>query len=365
ELDSGHKFKKRLYWKDDSRRCAVCGEFEDEGYHRFDPDDPYQDFHKYEKSVNEVAYLYERLKGLAVVKLKKDVLNLPEKRYRTVNLDATESLKRAARTMLDSAPNVITGITWLRELSDGFIYRDRKSDEKRPCKHCQSTGKVEEWRDRTDHSRTFKTKDLLDPETLECLEKYETKCSHCNGEGEAFIDIREAREIPCPKEDQLKIDLQACEETGRILVFAGFTGSLDRIARVCKSEGWAVWMCDGRGHRVFDNMGNRINKADAIQYWKDLERNEKVAFVAHPESGGMSLTLTESRMTVFWSNTNKPEYRTQAEDRTHRKGMDENLGCEIVDYVHLNSDQRVIDLLKENRRLELLTLGEFTSGLEL
>jgi hypothetical protein len=74
----------------------------------------------------------------------------------------------------------------------------------------------------------------------------------------------------------------------------------------------------------------------------------------------MSLTLVEARMAVFWSNSFKPEYRSQAEDRIHRKGMDENLGCEIVDYVHLPTDDRVIQVIRENRKLELMTMGEFS-----
>lgn len=365
EFESGVKIKKLVTWKDDERRCNRCGEFRNEGLHELDPEDPYLDFHDFEPSVNEVAYLRERTKGLVVVKLKKDVLELPDKRYRTVKLQPTESMRRTARTLLQTASNTMTGITLLRELSDGFVYRDRESEEKKPCKHCGATGVVTEWRDRNDHSRTFKAKDMLDPATLEVLEPYETKCPNCDGEGKAFVKIREAREVPCPKDDQLVKDLATCEETGRIVIFAGFTGSLDRIANICRREGWAVWRCDGRGNRVTDDMGNLVSQCDAISYWNDTDRNEKVAFVAHPESGGMSLTLTQARMSIFWSNTNKPEYRSQAEDRTHRKGMDENLGCEIVDYVHLNSDQRVIDLLRENRRIELMTLGEFSSGLEL
>ena len=48
----------------------------------------------------------------------------------------------------------------------------------------------------------------------------------------------------------------------------------------------------------------------------------------------------------------------QAEDRWHRIGCDENVGVVIVDLVHLPTDQRVIDVLKANRKLELMTLGE-------
>jgi hypothetical protein len=110
---------------------------------------------------------------------------------------------------------------------------------------------------------------------------------------------------------------------------------------------------------TLDNEGNVLTDVEALDYWADVAGNPRVAFVAHPESGGMSLTLTESRMSVFWSNSFKPEYRSQAEDRIHRKGMDENLGCTIVDLVHLPSDERVIQVISENRRLELMTMGEF------
>ena len=92
--------------------------------------------------------------------------------------------------------------------------------------------------------------------------------------------------------------------------------------------------------------------------------HSKVAFVANPESGGMSLTLVEARMAVYWSNSWKPEYRVQSEDRIHRKGMDENLGCTIVDLLHLPSDSRVLDVIRANRKLELMTMGEILQGVD-
>jgi hypothetical protein len=78
----------------------------------------------------------------------------------------------------------------------------------------------------------------------------------------------------------------------------------------------------------------------------------------------MSLTLVEARMAVYWSNSFKPEYRGQSEDRIHRKGMDENLGCVIVDLIHLPTDERVLKIIRENRKLELLTLGELVGDID-
>ena len=159
--------------------------------------------------------------------------------------------------------------------------------------------------------------------------------------------------------------LEECEENGRIVVFAGFTGSVDRVANICRKDGWSVFRCDGRGFEVTDREGNVItqNGEESLEFWSDRD-NQRVAFASHPESGGMSLTLVEARMAVYWSNSFKPEYRAQSEDRIHRKGMDENLGCEIVDLIHLPTDERVLEVIQANRRLELMTLGEFSDALD-
>ncbi len=357
-------FLKRFAWKDDEHRCAVCGCHELEGPHELDGDTDVEDFHKFKPSTNEVALMYDRLKGLVRIWHKKDCLTLPDKRYRRVVCKPTSSVLRVASALMNAAPNTITGLTWLRELSDGFQYKDVK-DGQTPCSHCpEASGKVEEWFDKEDETRCYSSIDMLKPEVLARLEKREIDCPRCHGDKLIDKMIRITKEVPCPKEKALKLDLEKCEETGRIVIFAGFTGSVDRIATVCRKEGWAVVRCDGRGWEVTVIEQGEIKTItcdgeEALAYWSDLNTNIRVAFVAHPESGGMSLTLVEARMCIFWSNSFKPEYRAQAEDRIHRKGMDENLGCEIVDYVHLPTDMRVIEVIRANRKLELMTMGDF------
>ena len=76
-----------------------------------------------------------------------------------------------------------------------------------------------------------------------------------------------------------------------------------------------------------------------VGYWANMDHSAG-GLQRQPESGGLSLTLVESRMSVYWSNSAKPEYRTQSEDRIHRIGMDLNKGCVIVDLIHLPSDTR-------------------------
>jgi SNF2 family DNA or RNA helicase len=360
-FDSG-TFWTTVGWRDDVNKCRECGLSYDEGDHERDPANLEAEVHKFKPAKNEVAYMFKRLDGLALIKHKKDCLTLPDKRYRKVECKPTSSLLRVAKTIVDSAQNAMVGMTKLRELSDGFQYRE-VVDGMKPCNHCpDASGEVDEWFDPENELKSFEAIDMLDEELVARLEKRKVPCPKCNGTGEIKKIKRITKTVPCPKEKALRSLLGECEETGRIVVFAGFTGSVDRCVAICHKEGWSVVRCDGRGFQITNPDGTTITDVEALDFWADME-NKSVAFVAHPESGGMSLTLVEARMAVYWSNSFKPEYRVQSEDRIHRKGMDENLGCVIVDLIHLPTDERVVDIIRENRKLELMTMGKITEGI--
>ncbi len=340
------KHLQRVTWLDDEDKCKHCG-----GY-----GEDHNEDHKFEPSLNEVSYLHERLQGLTLVLRKKDCLDLPEKQYRTIKLTPSTTLNRVAKALVKVAPNVITGLTWLRELSDGFQYQDvEKGTEK--CPVCED-GVVGVWIDPEDSSHVFEMVDMLDSEYVATLKKKQVECSRCGGTQEVPKIVRIAREIPCPKDDAIRQLLEENEEQGRLVFFAGFTGSIDRITANCLKQHWAVVRVDGRGWKVYDLDGNLLPQVEPLNYWADLN-NVRIVFVAHPRSGGLGLTLTEARMAVFYSNDFNPESRSQAEDRIHRIGMDENRGATIVDLIHLPTDERVLDVLKSNRKLELMTLGDF------
>ena len=323
-------FWDRVTWLDDERKCANCGK--------------YPDLCKcgnYQKSINEVAYLDERLRGLAFSYLKKDCLDLPEKVYREYRCEPTRTIKRVADTMSEIAPTAIQALTWLRELSDGFQYTEVETGEK----SCDCTGR---------HGDAGPA--VPDPD-----------CDMCEGSGAVPVFERQVRQIPCPKDQIVKDLLDECEDHGRMIIFAGFKGSIDRLRVLCLEQKWDVIQVDGRGWKVHDHETGKFKRAEKgvckpLEYWSsDAAR---VVFLAHPQSGGMGLTLTESRMSVFYSNDFNPESRSQAEDRHHRMGMDSNLGGIIVDIYHLPTDEHVRNVLKENRRLELLTLGEVQGSLK-
>ena len=273
---------------------------------------------------DEVAFLDERLKGLATRVRKDECLDLPEKTYRTIECKPSESLLRVKNALCELAPSAIQALIWCRELSDGFQYK-QMPDGLTECPHCDENGNM--WY----------------PETEQYL-----PCAQCGGSRQIEKIVREVYEVPCPKDEALVGLLEECEPTGRIVIFAGFQGSLDKIARICRQNGWEVIQCDGRGFRADDR------KLDPLDVWHDSER-PRVAYVAHPISGGVSQTLVESQKAVFYSNDFNAEGRSQAEDRIHRIGCK---AAEIVDLVHLDTDLKVRNALKENRRLELMTMGE-------
>jgi hypothetical protein len=345
QMTDAGEFWKRKTWRDDENKCDVCGELADHADHTLDGDAELfggEETHDFVPSKDEVSYLYERLQGLVVTLKKKDCLDIPEKIYREVILEPTSTLKRVAKALAKSAETAIQGLTWLRELSDGFQYKEKQEGNKE-CRVCKGKGECEAWQ--------------LNEQTGD-TDKVMGTCPTCGGSGEVPNMVRDTKEIKTPKDQAIRDLLEENEDQGRLVVFAGFQGSIDRVLKLCHREHWDVVQVDGRGWKVKRHDGEKVPpKTKPLDYWADIS-NERVVFLAHPASGGMGLTLTESRMCVFYSNDFSPESRSQAEDRIHRPGMDENRGATIVDLFHLGTDRRVLQVLQDNRRLESMTMGE-------
>lgn len=338
-------FWKRKTWKDDERKCDICGEFSDHENHNEDPIFGAGD-HSFVPSKNEVAYIHQRLDGL-VLPVGADCMELPDKIYREINLDPTATTKRVAKALLAAAPTAIQALTWLREFSDGFQYKEVQNGVKK-CEVCKGEGKCLQW---------FNEQGPVDSTCdVEGYYQQEDVCPTCEGTGEVPNMVRETKELKSPKEAAVRDLLEENEDHGRILMFAGFQGSIDKLVKIAHSQAWDVVKVDGRGWKVLTHSGEKTT-TKPLDYWYNMS-NDRVAFIAHPESGGMGLNLTEARMAVFYSNDFKPESRVQAEARLHRQGMDLNVGATIVDLFHLGTDRKVLSVLRDNRRLEQLTLGE-------
>lgn len=324
ESAAGGFFPKILAWRDNERRCNRCGKLDTEHV-----EDLFMTDHPFEPSINEVAKLNRRMKGLVEVVFKKDCLDLPEKVYRVVNIEPNQNVKMAAGIIKRSSKRAIECLIKLRELSDGFQYKEIELTNE-ICSNCKGEKQINN-----------------------------EVCSFCSGVGKTKTFERTAIRVACPKDDALLEELETVEDAGRIVIYAGFTESIDRIVEVCQKAGWLTIRVDGRG--CDSQIGEGL--ADSVFKFQNDATIEKVAFIGHPGSAGEGLTLTKSPAIIYYSNDFNAGNRIQSEDRIHRIGMDPNRGATIVDFVHLPSDQLVLDNLKRKRELQSITLGELSEAL--
>lgn len=239
----------------------------------------------------EIELLPKRLEGLVHVCWKKDCLDLPEKTYTLLELPVSEDIKRVAKILAKGYVGAIRQQK-LRELSDGFQYPDDKSGE----------------------TKTIET----------------------------------------PKDEAIKDLLKEHEEIKRIVIYAAYTASVDKIEKICLSEGWEVWKYDGRGS--FGGCEEKFQNPNRYPF--------RLAFVGNPEAAGQGLTLTPASTIVYYSNTFKSQFRIQSEDRIHRPGASKERGCRIIDLIHLPTDKLVLDRIKMNREIETITLEEIEEALK-
>lgn len=331
-------------WLDDEAKCSFCGEKEE----AHDPVFSEVTDHKFTPSKNEVSFLYERMKGLVTVCFKKDCLDLPEKQYEIIRLEPSDKTRRLAKMLKKISSSTVKALTALRELSDGFQYQEIKTGNKTICPKCHGTKKIMDYVHKDNPDFELTETDIQEGNAVQV----ELGCDKCGSKGEIPEVSRASMEVSCPKEDALKDLLDQHTEIGRLVIYAGFTGSVDRCVRICKEAGWNVIRVDGRGWWT----DIEIDKPDHLSIFQDqTDLYEKVAFIGQPGAAGMGLTLTASPTIVYYSNDFHAEHRIQSEDRIHRPGC---RGARIVDLVHLETDELILENLKKKRKLQSLTLGE-------
>lgn len=334
----GQAYPKIVSWYDDSKKCAICGRYQKD-HSKLDLDG-----HAYQESVNEVEKLGRRLSGLVTVQWKKDCLDLPDKIYRQIELQPSKETLDIAKALVAGASTTAKGLILLRELSDGFQYSEKKTGEKL-CTVCNGTGRIGNlMKDANIPDDSMPHDYDLIPETL--------ICDTCGGSGQMPVYSRDTIQVDCPKVEALVDLLDEYSDVGRVVIYAGFTGSVDRCVDICKSQKWNYIQVDGRGW-ISDIEGDHLTN-----FQDELEKYPRVAFIGQPDAAGEGLTLTASPCIIYYSNSFNGNSRIQSEDRIHRPGMDVNKGATIIDLLHLQSDYLVLENLKKKRELQRITLTE-------
>jgi SNF2 family DNA or RNA helicase len=359
ESMTGGQYPHVITWLDDERKCKTCGKVPEE--HR-------EQDHEWQESINEVDFLYKRMKGLVLVQFKKDCLDLPEKQYEEIRIKPNIETLRAARLIQQTSSRAITALTLLRELSDGFQYKSVPVGEE-TCKNCHGRGKLETFVHVQEES-IFHHMRPQNPETL-ASKKELIICDSCGGKGKIKKYETQAVEIGSPKDDYFIDFLDQHEDVGRCIVWGGFKATIDRLVKIANQQGWVALRVDGRGFQSFNINPAEIDPdvlldcmdLSSLKYKELLKEFPKVCFVGNPKAGGMAITLTASPTELFYSNSFDGEARFQAEDRFHRAGMDTNRGATIIDLLHLPSDKVVLDNLKKKKKLQSMSMGELEKAL--
>lgn len=376
----GGSFPKLITWWDNEDKCQECGKFENEPEHEF-INMTEKWYHAYRKSINEVYKLYERMKGLVIVKLKKDCLQLPEKIYKRIICKPTPSILRAASLIMKTASSTIKGLTLVRELSDGFQYKEVELGTEK-CPTCKGRLKITQTIDLDDPNNPLDSESLtrghralwedMDGEGRYVIVGYkeeplrlneqEIDCDQCKGRGVVPHYVRQSTRVDCPKDQAVMNLLDQYEDEGRTVFWAGFTDSVERVTQLCIRQGWVAVRLDGRGWWSNDPILMASSGPDILEAFDDKIRFGKIAFVGQPGAGGMGLNLTASSMEAYYSNTHKGEDRDQSEARIHRPGADMNRGCTIYDLLHLPQDLVVLDSIMKKRDLQMMTLGQLVEA---
>jgi SNF2 family DNA or RNA helicase len=368
ESAAGGMYASVVTWLDDENKCATCGQPKEHINHAELVAQLVGGTagHQFVKSANEVAKLYRRMQGLTLVRFKKDCLDLPEKIYEIVEIKPTIEILRTAKLIKQQCPTAIQAITLLRELSDGFQYQPEKTGME-TCSLCKGVGTIVDLVPPDDYDPN-----LDNTGEIKYVEKT-IDCHKCGGAKETAVFQRVVVESDSSPKDQYLIDdLDEHEDVGRLVVWGGFTGTIDKLVRLAKQQGWNVLQVDGRGFRAstYDDKEIPTNIAlDAFdashpdyEYLK--QQIPKLCFIGSPEAGGMALNLTGSPTEIFYSNTFRGEARMQAEDRFHRPGADKNRGCTIKDYLHLPVDRLILENLKKKRRMQEISMGELNEYID-
>jgi len=347
-------YKKHVTWRDTEEKCEKCGELKSAEIHNFAK--LKNGYHEFVEGVDEVSFLHKRMRGLVLVKLKKDCLDLPDKVYIQRHLKPTVDIINAARLIAKTSTRVIDALTRLRMLSDGFQYVEKQTGET-VCPLCAGKQTYYEFynpKEPDEYVPEDWANQGIDGDGNQIdYQKRECPCPNCNATGRVPKYTRTAEIVECPKDTALIEDLEAHEDVGRLNIYAGFTASVDRVVALCQKQGWTTIRADGRGWEGKTPHGEILENDKLLKlYQEGQDLYPRIAFIGQPGAAGEGLTLTASPTTVFWSNDFNGNSRLQAEDRGHRIGMDKERGGRIVDYLHLDSDAYVLDNLQKKKDLQ-------------
>ena len=173
------------------------------------------------------------------------------------------------------------------------------------------------------------------------------------------------------KVSQIVEDIQeAVDQEEKVIIFSQFTESIRMIAEAASQIKYDTGKQDQWGKPVMKNIGvvtlTGADKMDARQESVDrFERDpETKVFVLNIKAGGVGLNLTAGSIVMFADMDWSPEVHNQAEDRAHRIGQE---GTVNVYYYVLKDtiEEDIVDVLGRKKEvIRSVMQGSKLEGIE-
>lgn len=353
ESQAGGQYPHPITWFDNSKKCKHCGNLPD----------VHNELHEYEASVNEIYKLHERMTGLVLVKTLEDCGDIPERQEENVYVTPTPEILRSANLIKNTARSAIVALTQSRLLSDGIFYGEEE-DGTETCGNCHGKGVCD-------------IKEVIDQEVLEPIgheieyRMITVTCDYCGGKKVTPKYKKKTDIVNSPKDEALLQELEDHEDIGRLIIWCGFTGTIDKVMDMVIKAGWTVLRVDGRGYHGFDSddlvdyniLLNAMDYShpDRLDLYKEFS---KVCFIGQPGAGGMALTLTASPTMIYYSMDFNGESYEQSLARNRRLGMPTGRPITVKYFLHLACDEVVLNNVRKKVELEKMSMGELRKQIE-
>lgn len=141
----------------------------------------------------------------------------------------------------------------------------------------------------------------------------------------------------------------------KVIVFTQYTKTLESIAEECRKIKYDT------GKSAFGKISTKLIKVATLSGQDDQHSRqaavdafqndpETKVFVSNIKAGGVGLTLTEARIVMFADMDWSPEIHAQAEDRAHRIGQEGTVN--VYYYVMEKTiEEDIVDLLEGKRKI--------------
>lgn len=115
-----------------------------------------------------------------------------------------------------------------------------------------------------------------------------------------------------PKYGQFKSDLSYYEDVGRLVCYAFYTESLDRLNEIAIKEGWAVLSFSGKGRRALGTSYTADELQESMDYSLDKRVIPKIIVICQSTTGNEGQEFSSADCTIMFSYPDRSDAYEQS-----------------------------------------------------